>query len=58
MRPRTQWVACIDLTKKHFYQVIAVATIEADQAIASSAFLKIMGISSQKGVNRRDSGQL
>ena len=38
--------------------IIAVATIEADEAIASSDFLKIMGISSQKGANRRDSGQL
>ena len=35
---------------------IAVATIEADEAIASSDFLKIMGISSQKGANRGDSG--
>ena len=32
---------------------IAVATIEADKAIASSDFLKIMGISPQKGANRR-----
>ena len=31
--------------------VIAVATIEADEAIASSDFLKIMGISSPKGAN-------
>ena len=36
---------------------IAVATIEADEAIASSDFLKFMGISSQKGPNRGDSGQ-
>ena len=40
------------------YLSIAVATIEADEAIASSDFLKIMGISSQKGANRGDSGQL
>ena len=38
-------------------RVIAVATIEADEAIASSDFLKIMGISSQKGANRGDAGQ-
>ena len=36
---------------------IAVATLEADEAIASSNFLKIMGISSPKGANRGDSGQ-
>ena len=39
-------------------EYIAVATIEADEAIASSDFLKIMGISSQKGANRGDSDQL
>ena len=33
---------------------IALATIEADEAID---FLKIMGISSLKGVNQGDSGQ-
>ena len=37
---------------------IAVATIEADEAIALSDFLKIMGISHQKGANRGDSGQI
>ena len=31
---------------------IAVATTEADEAIASSDFLKIMGTSPQKGANR------
>ena len=31
--------------------VIAVATTEADKAIASSDFLKIMGISPQNGAN-------
>ena len=36
---------------------IAVATTEADEAIASSDLLKIMGISTLKGANRGDSGQ-
>ena len=36
---------------------IAVATIEADEAIASSDFLKFMGISPQNGANCCDSGQ-
>ena len=36
---------------------IAVATTEADEAIASSDFLKIMGISPPKGANQGDSGQ-
>ena len=36
---------------------IAVATTEADEAIASSNFLKIMGISPPKGANRGDSGK-
>ena len=36
---------------------IAVATTEADEAITSSDFLKIMGISFQKGANWGDSGQ-
>ena len=38
-------------------EVIAVATIEADEAITSSDFHKIMAISSPKGANRGDSGQ-
>ena len=42
---------------KPWYNGIAVATTEADEAIASSDFLKIMGISSPKGANRGDSGQ-
>ena len=37
--------------------LIDVATIEADEAIASSDCLKIMGISPPKGANRGDSGQ-
>ena len=36
---------------------IAVATTEADKAIASSDFLRIMGISPRKGANWGDSGQ-
>ena len=40
-----------------FNKLIAVATIEADEAIASSDFHKIMGISPKKGANRGDSGQ-
>ena len=36
---------------------IAVATTEADEAIASSDFLKIIGISSPKGADWGDSGQ-
>ena len=36
---------------------IAVATTEADEAIASSDFLKIIGISPQKGANQGDSGR-
>ena len=38
-------------------QIIAVATIEADEAIASSDFLKIMGISPKKRASWGDSGQ-
>ena len=34
---------------------MAVATTEADEAIVSSDFLKIKGISNQKGANRDDS---
>ena len=36
---------------------IAVATTEADEAITSSDFLKIMGIFPLKGASRGDSGQ-
>ena len=36
---------------------IAVATTEADEAIASSDFLRIMGISPKKEANRGDFGQ-
>ena len=36
---------------------IAVATTEADEAIASSDFLRIMGISPPKGTNRGDFDQ-
>ena len=35
----------------------AVATTEADEAIASSDFLKIIGIAPQKGANLGDSCQ-
>ena len=37
--------------------IIAVATTEADEAIAWSDFLKIMGISPPKGASWGDSGQ-
>ena len=36
---------------------IAVATLEADEAIASSDFMKIIGIFPKKGATRGDSGQ-
>ena len=39
------------------FEDIAVVTTEADKAIASSDFLKIKGISNEKGANRGDSGQ-
>ena len=39
------------------HAAIAVATTEADEAIASSDFLKLMGISPQTGASRSDSGQ-
>ena len=45
----TLLLACVDS--------IAVATIEADEAIASSDFLKIIGISCEKGASWGDSGQ-
>ena len=47
-------LACTSLT--HCF-AIAIATIEADEAIPSSDFLKIMGISPQIGANRDDSDQ-
>ena len=43
------------ITFIHF-NIIAIATTEADEDIASSDFLKIMGISPAKGANRGDSG--
>ena len=42
---------------KLFHSRLAVATTETDEAIASSDFLKIIGISPIKGANRGDSCQ-
>ena len=39
------------------YVIMAVATTEADEAIASSDFLNIMAMSLPNGANQGDSGQ-